>query len=624
MGSLGLLEGEHVRLLVPQRAVASGIPRIERISVADERRPVVRAFRGATGLIEGLDFEGALSLVASREIPGTAWRVQAKISAAEVEAPLRRPIGIIFGLGAVLLAGSALMLALSSRQHAARAALDARLAEVQERLALAVSGTHAIWDWDLAGGAIHFVPAWSPGRGPPVERIEGPPDVVLAAVAHPDDAPGVRGRLEAHLRGESTLFESEHRVPAGPGGPAWIRVRGRVSRRGPDGRPLRFAAVVSDVTERRAMQAQLELSERMARLGTLAAGVAHEINNPLASVSANLDFLSSELEPGSELASAVGDARDGAARVRDVVRALRAFSNARDRDRTATDVRAELEAAIRLARNEIHHRARLEVSIGDLPAVEAGSHELGQVFLNLLVNAAQAIPEGHADENVIAVEAGRAPDGGASILIRDSGVGIPPNVLERIFEPFFTTKALGVGTGLGLAIAHRIVSDAGGRIDVETQLGRGTAFRVTLPGAGIHPTVTAGAAPTELEREGGERRVLVVDDDALVARAVARSLGKRYVVTTAASAAEALAHIEGGERFDAVLCDLMMPQMTGMELHARVAERDPELARRMVFVTGGAFTDAAARFVADATNAVVEKPFEAARLREAVERASAA
>ena len=279
--------------------------------------------------------------------------------------------------------------------------------------------------------------------------------------------------------------------------------------------------------------------------------------------------------------------------------------------------------AIRLARNEIHHRARLEVSIGDLPAVEAGSHELGQVFLNLLVNAAQAIPEGHADENVIAVEAGRAPDGGASFLSETAASGSPPNVLERIFEPFFTTKALGVGTGLGLAIAHRIVSDAGGRIDVETQLGRGTAFRVTLPGEGIRPAVTAGAAPTEPEREGGERRVLVVDDDALVARAVARSLGKADVVTTAASAAEALAHIEGGERFDAVLCDLMMPQMTGMELHARVAERDPELARRMVFVTGGAFTDAAARFVADATNAVVEKPFEAARLREAVERASA-
>ena len=211
-----MLDGDDVRLLVSERAVAAGVPRIERIAMSDARRPVVRAFRGAVGLIEGVDFRGELALVASREVPGTAWRVQAKISAAEIEAPLRRPIGIIFGLGAALLTVSAVMLALSWRQHAARAALDARLADAQERLALAVSGTHAIWDWDLAGAALHFVPAWSPGGAPPVDRVEGPPDVVLAAIAHPDDAAAVRARLEAHLRGESTLFESEHRVVGGP------------------------------------------------------------------------------------------------------------------------------------------------------------------------------------------------------------------------------------------------------------------------------------------------------------------------------------------------------------------------------------------------------------------------
>ena len=200
-----------------------------------------------------------------------------------------------------------------------------------------------------------------------------------------------------------------------------------MSRRARDGRPLRFAAVVSDVTERRAMQAQLELSERMAGLGTLAAGVAHEINNPLASVSANLDFLSRELRaPGPSSRGAVADARDGAARVRDVVRALRAFSSARGarpRRRRRPRPSSRRRSVWRGTRSATAPGSRCR--IGDLPAVEAGSHELGQVFLNLLVNAAQAIPEGHADENVIAVEAGRAPDGGASILIRDSGVGIP-------------------------------------------------------------------------------------------------------------------------------------------------------------------------------------------------------
>ncbi len=395
-----------------------------------------------------------------------------------------------------------------------------------------------------------------------------------------------------------------------------------MSRRDEDGRPLRFAAVVSDVTERRQMQAQLELSQRMAGLGTLAAGVAHEINNPLASVSANLDWLARALAEDGELAAVVAEARDGAERVRDVVRGLRAISSPGGPGRAPADVRVELEAAIRLARNEIRHRARLEVRIADLPLVEAGAHELGQVFLNLLLNAAQAIPEGRAEENVIEVEAGRAEDGAASIRIRDTGVGIPPQVLERIFEPFFTTKPLGVGTGLGLAIAHRIVVDAGGRIEVETQLGRGSVFHVILPAAPAAAEAPAAPPRTGPAPGDGARRVLVVDDDPLVARAVVRTLAGAFEVTTATSATDALARIEAGERFDAVLCDLMMPQMTGMELHARVTARDPALARRMLFMTGGAFTEAAARFVADARARCLEKPFEPERLREAVGRAA--
>jgi CheY-like chemotaxis protein len=227
---------------------------------------------------------------------------------------------------------------------------------------------------------------------------------------------------------------------------------------------------------------------------------------------------------------------------------------------------------------------------------------------------------------VITVEAGRAASGSASIRIRDTGVGIPPQVLERIFEPFYTTKPLGVGMGLGLAIAHRIVTAAGGHIAVETQVGQGTTFHVTLPAAGAAeeepPREEAKTSPP-VPAAAGRRRVLVVDDDALVVRSVARTLADRYEIVTASSAVEALAHVERGERFDALLCDLMMPQMTGMELHARLEERAPALARRMLFITGGAFTDAAARFLAEG-RACVEKPFEPEALRAAIERVAAA
>ena len=624
-GSIGVREGDSIRLVVPNHMAGGGVPRVERIPASDHRRPVARAFMGQGGLIEGLDFSAIPILVASREVPGTAWRVQARINAAEVDAPLRRPIAVIRGLGAALLAAAALLLALAWRQQRARAALDVRLEEARERLALAVTGTHSVLDWELDAGVIHFDPPWGVGGGPPVSLLSGSTEELFARLVHPDDVPEVRARLGALFRGEVPIHDFEHRIP-GTGAIRSIRVRGRVSRRAPDGHPLRFTAVVSDVTERRAMQTQLDLSQRMAALGALAAGVAHEINNPLSSVCANLDFLAREAAKEPALAEVVAEARDGADRVREVVRGLRAFSSARAGAPGPADVRAELEAAIRLAMNELRHRAQLEVRIGDLPLVAAGGHELGQVFLNILLNAAQAIPEGHAQEHVITVEAGRAADGSASIRIRDTGVGIPPSVLERIFEPFYTAKPLGVGMGLGLAIAHRIVTGAGGRIEVETQVGSGTAFHVVLPAAPAKeaaapsPPIAAAADPPP----SGRKRVLVVDDDALVVRSIARTLVDRYEVVTSSSAMEALARVECGERYDAFLCDLMMPEMTGMELHARLAANAPALARRMIFITGGAFTEAAARFLAEGRAPCVEKPFEPDALRRAVERIAAA
>jgi two-component system NtrC family sensor kinase len=416
------------------------------------------------------------------------------------------------------------------------------------------------------------------------------------------------------------------------------------------------------------LRAQLERSERMASLGTLAAGVAHEINNPLAYVLANLDELAREIPAGvpgrSDLADAAIEARDGARRVRDVVRGLKAFSRSGS-DPSPVDVGEELAAAVRIARNEIRHRARLEVDIGPMPHVASGDRELGQVFLNLLVNAAQAIPDGAPAEHAVAVVGATDESGWARVEFRDTGVGIPARLLPRIFEPFFTTKPVGVGTGLGLAVAHGIVSAAGGRIEVESEEGRGSTFRVLLPPA--EEVEEAGDEPAEAPARGGATaasalaaspsapsgspgsappsaeppaaasppaapspvaahrpRVLVVDDDPLVARTVARALQPSHDVVTTHSAADALERLERREPYDALVCDLMMPEMTGMELYERAAAVDPALPRRFVFVTGGAFTERARDFVDRTPNACLEKPFEAARLREAVRRAGRA
>jgi CheY-like chemotaxis protein len=316
--------------------------------------------------------------------------------------------------------------------------------------------------------------------------------------------------------------------------------------------------------------------------------------------------------------------------VREVVRGLRSFSRG-GAARGPVDVAEELHAAVRIARNEIQHRAALEVKIDPMPPVDAKGRELGQVFLNLLVNAGQAIPEDPMRRGRVRVSAGTDAGGRARIEIQDDGVGIPADVLPRIFEPFFTTKPVGVGTGLGLAIAHNVVTEAGGTIEVESQLGIGTTFRVVLPPARVHageplaPERRAGTPrPFRPDAVGGDATpVLVVDDEPLVARSIARALQRERTVVLAGSAEDARGRIESGERFAAVVCDLMMPGMTGMDLFEWVEAHAPALAGRFVFVTGGAFTQRARAFLERTGAPCVDKPFEASRLREAVRAAAA-
>jgi len=603
-----------------------------RIPLSDIGRGVVRAARGEEGAFPAVDYRGTPLLIAARRIPGSDWSVATRMDLAEIEAPILRPALSIAALLVALLGACASALAFwwryEVRQH--RELADARdaLAESEERFRLALAGSHYVWDWDLAAGRLSTDAQWAAEMGIPRPVVVGSLAEILASIVHADDLPEVKAQLEAHCTGDSPLFEAEFRMAETVGETRWALMRGRASLRDEQGRAGRVTGVVSDVTERRRLQVQLERSERMASLGTLAAGVAHEINNPLAYVLGNLDYLLAEMsasEPRQpELVEAAAQAREGAVRVRDVVRGLHVFSRPRSGTRAPADVADELAAAIRIADNEIRHRARLQVRLGSLPRVSADSHELGQVFLNILLNAAQAIPEGQAADNLIAVDARTDPSGWACVEIRDSGAGIPPHVLPRIFEPFFTTKPQGGGSGLGLATAHGIVSNAGGHIAVESQVGRGTSFRVLLPPAPLErtedPANERAAPPPLAERPVKSARVLVIDDDPLVARTISRALGVSHQVITASSGAEALARLERREHFDVFLCDLMMPQMTGMDLHAQVSAMAPHLAERFVFITGGAFTDRAREFLARTRNPCVEKPFDFTQLRATIDR----
>jgi CheY-like chemotaxis protein/anti-sigma regulatory factor (Ser/Thr protein kinase) len=270
-----------------------------------------------------------------------------------------------------------------------------------------------------------------------------------------------------------------------------------------------------------------------------------------------------------------------------------------------------------MAWNEIRHRARLVVEYGDTGLVEGSDSRLGQVFLNLMVNAAQAIPEGDADGHVIRIASRKELSGRVVVEITDSGSGIAPENLRHLFTPFYTTKEPGVGTGLGLAICHRIVTGLGGELLVRSELGKGTTFTVILQAAPDGRPVSQ-AAPPPIPRALVRGRVLVIDDDPMVGTVVARTLAKEHEVVATVSARDGLARLRAGEVYDVIICDLMMPQMTGAELYAELLKFEPRLAERMIFLTGGAFTTAARTFLDDVNNAKLEKPFDARELRALV------
>jgi len=601
-----------------------------RIPIVEGDRGIVRAVAGE-GVFEATDFRGTPILVASRRVPDSDWYVVSRVNVAEIEAPILGPARWVGALVLALLASGGVALAWWYRQERAHHADLARarraLEASEDRFRLALAGTHFVWDWDVEQGLLTADPDWARSVGLPYSALRGDPAAILARIVHPDDRAQVSDQLEAHLVGKAPRFEAEFRTRL-PVGERWIRFRAGATERGPDGRARRLTGVLSDITEWRAMQSQLDRSERMASLGTLAAGVAHEINNPLTYVVSNLEILEQSLaRERPELAEAARQAREGTERVREVVRGLRSFTRG-GTTRGPVDVGAELQAAVRIARNEIQHRAALEVDIGPMPPVDARGRELGQVFLNLLVNAGQALPDDPSRRGRVRVSAGTDAEGRARIEIQDDGSGIPAEVLPRIFDPFFTTKPVGVGTGLGLAIAHNVVTAAGGTIEVESQVGMGSTFRVLLPSASapaVPPPERSQGTPLPV-RPGAESSapVLVVDDEPLVARSIGRALQREGPVVLVGSAEEARGLFEAGERFRAVVCDLMMPGMTGMDLFEWVEGRDPALAARFVFITGGAFTHRARSFL-DRTGApCVDKPFEASKLREAVQRAASA
>jgi len=273
-------------------------------------------------------------------------------------------------------------------------------------------------------------------------------------------------------------------------------------------------------------------------------------------------------------------------------------------------------SSIRLTGNELKHRAVLVRELGDTPLVLADEGRLAQVFINLLINAAHAIPEGNTDANRIVVRTRTDDQGRAVVEIQDSGEGMPPEVQARAFDPFFTTKEVGEGTGLGLSICHGIISGLGGQIAIESTRGHGSLVRVVLPPAPMEAAPLPVAQVVSTAAPVRRHRVLIVDDEPRVAQALKRMLHGDHELTLASCGAEAIKHVTAGERFDAIITDVMMPNMTGIELFDRLETMAPDQAMRVIFMSGGVFTAQTRTRLEAAGNPQLQKPVNLQELRE--------
>lgn len=397
-----------------------------------------------------------------------------------------------------------------------------------------------------------------------------------------------------------------------------------------------YVTLRKDVTTQRRTEQSLRLSERMASLGTLAAGVAHEINNPLTYVLLSLRLAQRQLDRhhsrlpvdyASKTEAALGNALDGAERVSEIVKDLRLFSRADETTLEAIDPRAVLESALRLMGNDIRHRARLECDYRSTPPVTGNHAKLHQVFLNLFINATHAIEEAHgpadaaltsnrSDEAVIRITTDTDEDGNCVIEVSDTGVGIAPHYLDKIFDPFFTTKPVGVGTGLGLAMCRNIVNSMSGQITVRSELGRGTTFRIVLPRA-QSPSATPQTMQTQRRTRITNVKLLVVDDNRALVESVSATLSEYHRVEVAEGARAALDQLKR-ERYDVILCDLLMPDMSGLELFLALQSEGNGDERRLIFFTGAPVSETTRSFLQRHGRTCLAKPISEEQLDKAI------
>jgi signal transduction histidine kinase len=436
------------------------------------------------------------------------------------------------------------------------------------------------------------------------------------------DHPTIPGYLRRGLAGESFWYTVE--VPGA------IYDTYLTPLRDTEGNVTGVAGLSNDVTKLRQLQANAIQNDRAIALGTLAASVAHEINNPLTYLLPHAEMCQQSLErleraalvlpagfaePVSDLLkqlrSDLDPVRSAAERISRTTRQLKTFSRSSDERREVIEIKRVVRSVLDLVGKDVEACARVRLDLEDRALVFADESRLVQVVLNLVVNAMQAVQRQARSDSEIFIRARRAGDR-VLLEVEDNGPGVPARDRDRIFDPFFSTKEAGEGTGLGLFVCRNIVRELGGDIAVEDRPNGGARFQVTLPARGDAPA--PAPAPKAAPREPNlvqQARILVIDDEPMLLRALSQTLRNAgHDVTSMSDSTGALELLLSNSHFDLIFCDVMMRGMTGMDVMDALMQRAPERARRIVFMSGGAYTSEARGFLEKYAEQSVDKPFD--------------
>ncbi|HET7544303.1 MAG TPA: PAS domain-containing protein [Polyangiaceae bacterium] len=493
----------------------------------------------------------------------------------------------------------------------ARRAVEAALHESDERLRSAMNAARmGSWEWLIDRDEVIWSEQMYAVFGVP-EPSFGRNYGAYLALVHPDDRARAHQNVEACLRGETAELSFEHRVLGSDGTLRWVEHRGRAFRDN-EGRTRRMAGTSTDTTRRHELEEQLLHSQRMEATGRLAGGIAHDFNNLLTVIMSYSELGRFALEPSHAAFEALEQINVAAQRAAALTRQLLIFARKEVVDPKVIDVNQLVESVAKLLRRVVGEDVILTIELypGRAP-VMIDPVQCEQLLMNLAVNARDAMPSGGSLEIRTALEA-------TSVLmsVRDTGMGMPDSVQRRVFEPFFTTKDAGKGTGLGLSTCLAIVRNAGGAISIESEVGKGTAFHISLPRANADADADARERASQMPR--GDETVLLIEDDAVVRQLTARILrGQGYKVLVATQADEALElAADHNTRIDLFLSDVVMPGESGPSVIERLSAVRP--STKVLFVSGYPGDDISRRGVDEASFRFLAKPYSSEQLAQRV------